>query len=225
MLNLTLAAFTKEAALRGIDLVNPEQLYAVRCEALRRCPPVPIVPTAGLYLTSSGEESEGRFVAAFRRSWKRIPIKDRRRMVKHWRESAPIDPFIFGRPSPTVAVCWDWPAREESRAVGVWRSGVQALQFWVPVVRIIPDHFLEGLIAHELGHVLWSACGWSNSDEYDPGNPWDDEEVEVREHVAGAWGFDEYALDAWLHESIPTTEAICRAEAERVSALTGVSPA
>lgn len=46
---------------------------------------IPIVPTSDLYLTSYEHGDEARFVRVFRDTWRRIPLRDRRRILRYWR--------------------------------------------------------------------------------------------------------------------------------------------
>jgi hypothetical protein len=49
---------------------------------------LPIVPTARLWLPVVGIGNDARFATIFRSTWYRLPLRDRRRIVKHWREDS-----------------------------------------------------------------------------------------------------------------------------------------
>lgn len=51
---------------------------------------LPIVPSARLWLPRLGVGDDGRFARIFRDTWRKIPLKAKRLMVKHWRKSEPI---------------------------------------------------------------------------------------------------------------------------------------
>jgi hypothetical protein len=149
---------------------------------------------------SGGADQQARFVRAFRRTWKRLPLGDRRRLLKHWRENCPLALVRNGHYSPLVEVQYGWQARNEEPLAGSWRSSTHRLFFLAPAVVLMPNRHLDTLIAHELAHAALTAAGCDDKND-----------EELAEGIVDLWGFDQYALIRWIVEH---RERILALEAE-----------
>ncbi len=115
-----------------------------------------------------------QFVSIFRNTWKKIPYKVRRAILKYWRES-------------------NWPVGFELS--NMWGSGYDPklsaqvrhegclMKFRQSDFEVLPEKVAEFLIAHELAHVYQKACGRR------PGGESEEENENHANHLASSWGF------------------------------------
>jgi hypothetical protein len=137
----------------------------------------------------AAEEAE-RFAATFRDSIDRLPASARDIILRHWE----------GGGGPRVWL---------SRIRGVWpgrgwaatKSHGQEMLFFVQIITVIPQEYLETFVAHECGHILCCAvgepthlagremrrCEWLN---------W---------QLMAAWGFDQPAAELWAYRFVDTS--------------------
>lgn len=136
-------------------------------------------------------EGGDRFASLFRLTWSRLPLWARREILGHWRCGGAGGLFrhLVGR-IPKIELVGGWSGREALAAV---RSNGHHLQFDAAVVREMPDHLVQDLIAHELAHVHQGATGLFYSM---PLHVLEQDANELME----AWGFDADAMDDWLAE-------------------------
>src|SRR5690349_19554596 len=64
---------------------------------------VPLLPRHGIYLTVDGHGDGRRFARIFLTVWKRLPLCDRRRILRHWRSL--VDFRGNALPPPAVELC------------------------------------------------------------------------------------------------------------------------
>jgi hypothetical protein len=83
--------------------------------------PIPIQPSAGLWLLARGHGDDARFARLFRTAWLRVPPGCRRRMVAHWRRADALVRHRIGVPRPLrrgehdprpAPPGWPWPVAE-----------------------------------------------------------------------------------------------------------------
>ena len=108
-----------------------------------------------------------RVTRAFRRLWHMIPKEDRGAILSYWRS------LRQGNFTIEVPECW---ARQR-HAIGMINQRGALMRLHGPSIALLSDDALLGLIAHEMGHVLYYALGLDD----------DSEAMEV---------LDEWALDA-----------------------------
>lgn len=155
-------------------------------------PICPLVKSSGLYLSIANHCDHRYFARVFRDTWRLIPLRDRRRAVRYWQDHRP--EYLPAGPTPIVAVLFDWSSREAA-TMGAWMPNQFALRFWSPAVRVLPEIHLRTLIAHEIAHVVYRTYpAFEGEGGYDPTDPFDPEELGVRE-LNRDWGFDEEAFD------------------------------
>ena len=105
----------------------------------------PISPRDHLYLVSEDDQAP-RFAGIFKYTWKKIPTKARRALVKYWQAAFPPFPFVI----PRIALdeSQDRPGVEATTAVlGSF------LWFFATAIRAHTDEYVAYLVAHELAHV------------------------------------------------------------------------
>ncbi len=184
----------------------------------------PLLPRHDIYLSATGCDGR-RFASLFRETWKRIPLWGRRRMLGHWRATAPTlegwlaiqqqleQHGIKRRPDPEPHY-WMLPHLELTsdplrNDVLAWTSDRgDRLKFHGEPVATMPDDVVQDLIAHELAHVMQSADGVWAGQSYPDGDVdyfYRDGtylggrlEIEVdADYTIMRWGFDTDSIERW----------------------------
>jgi hypothetical protein len=142
-------------------------------------------------------ENDGlRFAAQFRATWKRIPLRARRKMLKFWKESG------------HVSIELTRVQQSHRGSLAHVFLGGRIVRFRTKIARM-PDSVVQDLIAHELGHVVQHALAKDDGvslREYFAG-PNADEGI-AREmveedvaHLIEEWGFDPDSCVKWLRST------------------------
>jgi len=160
-----------------------------------------ICDTSRLFLPALGEGNDARFAEIFRQTWQRIPLRCRRRMVKHWRDADPI--HLQGLWSPTVQLVNDWRLSDRvcrtARDMGVCGRIGHSLYFYAPIVDAMPPNIVQDLIAHELAHCYLYAIGdeetMAGSDR--TVHRWLDNVEIYADEAMEVWGFSADSIDEW----------------------------
>lgn len=164
---------------------------------------LPIIPASGLWLLKLGIGNDERFAQIFRDTWRQIPLKARRLIVKFWRRNTP--PWAAtGLRSPTIQLTDYWEFSERSwrqkNELGICGLDGHGLFFYGPVVDKMPQRHVEELIAHELAHVVQSATDGPPHTDRTIARIFDTTENIADEYMEG-WGFDSEAMDEWLNKN------------------------
>jgi hypothetical protein len=174
---------------------------------------IPILPRHGTYLFCLAGDGE-RFAKLFRQTWRKLPLSDRRKILKYWRETYY---RFFGdqvTPSP-------WPLVEMVPQKSNFSRGNSAdamaqyshfhcsFAFEADAMDALPDHAVEATIAHELAHAV--LCIEDATYHLDPANTeydaWGFSQSEYfADKMAEDWGFDMEAQQAALLELYPIAE-------------------
>ncbi len=160
---------------------------------------IPILPRTGLWLFPTDGDGE-RFARIFAQTWRRLPLRARRRILKYWRDRY----RGLSRPSrPSFTSPW-WPSIElvpelvgrgyqgkGYRTVGCARKADGRLMFDSRQIGASTDATVESVIGHELAHVyLFTAPPeWPDIDTSD--------EFPVDE-VMELWGLDPEPASWWF---------------------------
>lgn len=142
-----------------------------------------VIPIMGSYLAvrCHGHADDRRFAAAFARAWERLPPGVRRTLLTHW---------DLWETCPIIEVLDDWAGRRNDlggRTLGEALHGGHQIRFLARAVDAMPDHILEALVGHELGHVQSFAAGGIGAPHHEA---WVD-------FLTESWGFDIAALHKW----------------------------
>lgn len=186
-------------------------MYNFYAEPARRL--VPILFRSGLYLEPFRHGDEARFARVFADTWRRIPYRDRRRMIAYWRTDSPARRYGLSQgfggddrwaiQSPRVQLLHGWAKPSEDLVhdnpppdhvqvdrgktifAAVYCKGF-LLRFWSKLFDALADPLAAHLIAHELAHVVL--------DSY-PGNDTlsKPEHEEYADELTADWGFGEPA--------------------------------
>jgi len=132
-------------------------------------------------MPSYGHGNDWRFGRLFQQAWHRLPLGDRRRLLKFWREGAAASRFR----TPAVQLVPCLPIAVGPDAIGHCNDDGSALSFLAPVVDALPDEAVMTLIAHEIAHAFLRALGIA-SEDHDQDDPWNEEERLVRETLLAA---------------------------------------
>jgi len=132
-----------------------------------------------------------KFASIWGKTWSRLPLWMRRKILRHWRENDPERSAVIMSP---VIELLDFIAIDHGNPYGcVTRLG-HMLQFRADRFAIMPEEVACDLVAHELMHVWQWADGrdWS---EYHHGGAFDieTEADEMMDYI----GFDSESLDRW----------------------------
>jgi len=160
---------------------------------------LPIVPSSRLWLPRLGIGDDERFAFIFRDTWRRIPLRAKRLMVRHWRMSEPVW-AIQGFWSPVIELADYWEfsdrtVRHPKDAAACGRNG-HSLYFYAPLVDAMPVVHVQELVAHELAHVVQFAIGEPPSGDRTLPRGSDDAEM-VADEIMEEWGYDPNAMDDW----------------------------
>ncbi|MBI2806097.1 MAG: hypothetical protein HYX68_14040 [Planctomycetes bacterium] len=160
---------------------------------------LPVVPTSRLWLPRWEIGDDKRFALIFRDTWKRVPIRARRLMVRHWR-TCPIW-LMQGLWSPTISLTDDWEFSDvcgrKPKDLGGCGRGGHSLYFFAPIVDAMPVQHVGELIAHELAHAVQYASGDLPQTNRELPRCWDDTET-FADEIMHEWGFDPWAMDDWI---------------------------
>ncbi len=145
-----------------------------------------------------------KFVAAWRAVWRRIPLGDRRTILRYWRtaEGDDFDQLRAIGTCPQISILRGRIGYVDAFAT-VGRYGSK-INFKPEAVRDMATEVLETLIAHELAHIAFLA--WPDPDAiqgeayfYDP-DAYCTVEAQTS-YLMGAWGFDDDAIDEWFAQN------------------------
>jgi hypothetical protein len=161
---------------------------------------LPLLPRHRSVLVYDGKHADGeRFGRLFRQTWARLPLKIRRRLLKHWRSVTP--KIVQNRANPMLSdllqrIVWpsvelaDWKSdlfRGNSRAAwGQCQMRGTRFNFWSIGVNHLLDEGVCFLIAHELAHASMGVM--------DPEHSTSPSREEDADDVARCWGFDPMAF-------------------------------
>jgi hypothetical protein len=186
---------------------------------------VPLLTRHSIYLQVDASDGR-RFARVFQATWRRIPLRDRRRLLGYWKADGPEHGIAL---SPRVHLVErnEFPTDDES-VVGVTSDLGHRLQFPAKVVDRMPDAVAEDLIAHELAHAFQMATGirpFIYPDGYEQficadGERWDRDLLEYHADViAERWGFDTNSVDQWdpmNREPVKKSAAYNKGEAQGI---------
>ncbi len=145
-----------------------------------------------------------RFSQVFRATWKRIPLRIRRRLLGHWRNRGGL---MFGVILSPSILLTNHSLRDRKSFAETTKLGHE-LKFSAKEADDMPDDVLQDLIAHELAHVLQSADGIRCVKQYPDGRAdfvnskgdyWGGN-VEIEDGAdceMSIWGFDPDSIDKW----------------------------
>lgn len=160
---------------------------------------LPILPSSRLWLPRLGIGDDERFAGIFRDTWKSIPLRARRLIVKLWRQ-CPLR-RLQGLWSPMVALSDYWEFSEwsgrEPKDFGGCGCGGHSLYFFAPIVDAMPVQHVGELIAHELAHAVQFASGDFPQTDRSKHRWFDDTEI-IADEIMHQWGFDPDAIDDWI---------------------------
>jgi hypothetical protein len=134
------------------------------------------------------------FARRFIKVWKCIPIKDRRTLLRHWRQR-PADP-VTGQAIIAAMLVPGWGATEADTIAQCRETG-HKLFFKHDHFQLCPG-MLNYYIAHELAHATWTARGESAhmeaAAELSPDISREDDDIgkaceQLAEKLATEWGF------------------------------------
>lgn len=151
-----------------------------------------LIMPCGLPLLVVGRADVPRFVSDFEAVWAAIPPPARQRLIDHWhrpRRKAKQPDLRLHEP-PYL--------RQDDRHNGGPANAAcsptgDRIDFWAPLFRRFPAQAARGVIAHELGHAMQSACA-----EIDYVSV--PEAERQADAIAAAWGFDADVAAAWISE-------------------------
>jgi hypothetical protein len=193
---MNMPAAIKIPSPNGQLAISPEEYQSYREQRKRlRAEGVmfPLLPRHGIYLFAPHGGGE-RFAQLFVETWRRLPLRVRRRVLKHWST----DPFPYQLFKPSIELLAGWSSRDRGRGLrGTWGCSSHhghTVRFWTRIVAAFPDHLVQDLIAHELAHVDQWAAGW-DLNEMDPF-----EVEEAADWMVENWGFSATAMDEWARE-------------------------
>ena len=177
----------------------------------------PLLPRHKIRLIVCNYEHEGdheRFVRIFRETWRALPLRVRRTLLKYWRGCSV--------PSPHLELCDHKSEIDEQLfdALAVCSLGGHMIAFWSPAMDILPDEQVKLTIAHELAHAYLWAKGDPSHTMRDRKRDWFDlgpEEMVNELLVEDWWMFFEEDL-ARGPETLERLDALAkeyRASAER----------
>lgn len=116
----------------------------------------PLLPRHEVFLLAPSGNGE-LFARRFVEVWKRIPLKDRRTLLRHWRQRA-ADP-VTGRSIIAAVLVPSWGATDPG-TVAQCREYGHKLFFKQEYFELCPEQLFY-FIAHELAHATWMARGES----------------------------------------------------------------
>lgn len=174
---------------------------------------IPILPRHGTYLFCVAGDGD-RFARLFQQTWKKLPLSDRRKILKYWRESYY---RFFGdqatpAPWPLVELVpqkSDFSRGNSADALAQYSHFRCSFAFEADVMDALPDDAVEATIAHELAHAV--LCIEDAETHLHPDNTaysflgFSMSECDADE-TAEFWGFDMEAQNAALLELYPAAE-------------------
>lgn len=157
----------------------------------------PIVPEDGLYLWDWGQVRDNekvrtpkhltaKFVRAFKRTWAKLPERDRCTLLMHWNKYSGPD-----YPTPTPKIEFNSFCLPRTFAASC-KHGFEFL-FCVRSVEYHKPIDLQHIIAHELGHGISYAHGWAYHHECRLYRGRECTACECQAHsYMASWGFDPF---------------------------------
>jgi hypothetical protein len=150
----------------------------------------PLLPRHGVRLFAPARDDD-RFARRFVETWRRLPYRVRRKILRHWKSGA--SPFT--RSAPLIELLPDWSGRGGEPAPRGTKAAAgmmgHNLVFCSGIVDMYPDELVRDLIAQELAHVEQWASGW----DIDQADPFECEED--ADGLVEDWGFSPTAMDDW----------------------------
>lgn len=149
-----------------------------------------------------------RFADLFRQVWRQIPLRDRRRLLKMWRQSRPI---VWEASWPSFELVngkSDFLRGNSHEAIAQYKYHLQSFAFDSRYVDALSDDAVKSLIAHEMAHAALATVDAEDHlarCEYDSSG-FSDGEYDADEQ-AEFWGFDPDAMHAEL-EHLPVFPCI-----------------
>ena len=114
----------------------------------------PLLPRHHVYLYAPCRGGE-RFAKRFVEVWKRIPLRERRTLLRHWRQRS--DDPLTGSAIVAVMLVTSWGAKDPG-TVAQCREYGRKIYFDENHFDLIPEHICY-YVAHELAHATWIAHG------------------------------------------------------------------
>ena len=162
----------------------------------------PLLPQHSIYLQVRAGNGP-RFVCIFRDTWKHIPIRDRRRMLRYWKDDGTKHKILL---SPQIELIdrKNMPTADLAIA-GVTSNWGHRIRFPADDFDRMPDSACADLIGHELAHAFQFASGFRICSEDDrhtvigPDETIYDETLQESHANAKAteWGFDMNSVHRW----------------------------
>jgi hypothetical protein len=141
-----------------------------------------LLPRHEVYACVWGSDKK-RYLALVKDTWKRLPLYERRLILKYWRDHQ----LFTGVAVEVLPPPFPW----DTKFATCLYCGTH-LSFWAEVFDLMPDEVAHALIAHELAHVYHWAEGDDLTDNSLPGF------VEAyADNMVEEWGFDLEALEDW----------------------------
>ena len=151
---------------------------------------MPLLPRHKVYLFRVGGDGKC-FVDNFRKTWSVIPLRDRKKLLKHWR-SLPspvvVNGKLIGYPSvELIPYKSDYFRGNSGEAIAQYKHFRCSFSFCSTYTDLLPAHAVQSLIAHELAHAI---CYLEEAESHCPEHletSWPEEDAD---EVATFWGFD-----------------------------------
>jgi hypothetical protein len=168
---------------------------------------LPILPSHHVYVWAVDGDGH-RFCRLFQETWRRIDLRARRRILRHWREDDSVAWQIWQSPSIVLLSTRDQNKRNHSAGTRCLGHG---LRFCSADVDEMPDDVVRDLIAYELAHVYLFALGIRYGCEgrrgvgfvNAEGEYWGDI-IEIEDSNArfmSSWGFDSESMNRWANST------------------------
>jgi hypothetical protein len=155
---------------------------------------LPILPRHGIHLFCVAGNGP-RFVDAFRRTWRQVPLWARRVLLKHWRKvNAGLGDLAGHMRFPDIELVdfkSNFARGNSGNAVAQTNAAATCFAFLAGCVDAMPLAALDALIAHELAHAVLFII---EPDEHKAGYRYDKFGISWAEcdadNLAEGWGFD-----------------------------------
>ncbi len=166
-----------------------------------------LVPRQPLFLNAINGNGP-LFATRFLQTWRRIPLRARRRWLKFWRTEDSMKSLVPF--SPHIELIEDWSHDGKKPPFGVVSRDGHMLRFCSKYFDQMPDNVACDVIAHELAHVSQNVSG-SQIRVADNGSIYFEypdgykstlgEEEEEADSRMDWWGFDPESVDRWALEA------------------------
>ena len=155
---------------------------------------VRLLPRHGIHLFWVAGDGP-RFVEAFRRTWRQVPLWARRVLLRHWRKvNAGLGDLAGHMHLPHIALVdfkSDFARGNSGNAVAQTNGTATGFAFLSSRADAMPLAALEALIAHELAHAVLFII---EPEEHKAGYRYDELGISWAEYdadeLAADWGFD-----------------------------------